>query len=239
MNNYVTIFVSMALINNFVLHYFVGICPFVGVSRRIDVAAGMGLAVTFVITVAAFLSWVLTYFVLKPSAPLTMWILHLINPESKMVVDLSILTYIVYIFVIASSVQYDLFPLGTGSQHLSQMMEALALMKATGKVPINQLISDEAERFGTNSIVIVITPSAKEQVATSLRRLKSLGVSVIAILLDSVSFGGTIRAENTAYSLIASGLQVHIVRHGEELARALDNRAFIPRARYIGNTISK
>ena len=53
----ILIAINAALINNFVLHYFVGICPFVGVSRRVDVALGMGFAVTCVITIAALLSW--------------------------------------------------------------------------------------------------------------------------------------------------------------------------------------
>ncbi len=91
--------ISAALINNFVLHYFVGICPFVGVSRRVDMAFGMGLAVTFVISIAAFLSWNLTYFILRPGAPLST---HIAGRE----IDLTILNYIVYIFVIASSVQF-------------------------------------------------------------------------------------------------------------------------------------
>ncbi len=90
--------VGAGLINNFVLHYFVGICPFLGVSRRVDMAFGMGCAVTFVITIAALLSWTFTYFILRPGAPLTTWITH-------REIDLSILNYIVYIFVIASSVQ--------------------------------------------------------------------------------------------------------------------------------------
>ncbi len=94
----VLIAISAALINNFVLHYFVGICPFLGVSRRVDMAFGMGCAVTFVISVAGFLSWMLTYYVLRPGAPLTSWI-------AGRPIDLSILNYIVYIFVIASSVQ--------------------------------------------------------------------------------------------------------------------------------------
>ncbi|HPK66533.1 MAG TPA: Rnf-Nqr domain containing protein, partial [Thermoanaerobaculia bacterium] len=54
--NLLLIAVGAALINNFVLSYFVGICPFLGVSRKLDTALGMGLAVTFVITVAGFLS---------------------------------------------------------------------------------------------------------------------------------------------------------------------------------------
>jgi len=94
-----------ALINNFVLKYFVGICPFLGVSRRVDMAFGMGCAVTFVVAIAATLSWTFTYYILRPDAPLTAWVWQKISPGSTAVVDLSILNYIVYIFVIASSVQ--------------------------------------------------------------------------------------------------------------------------------------
>lgn len=95
--------VSAALINNFVLHYFVGICPFIGVSKRVDTAVGMGCAVTFVITIAALLSWLLTFYVLTPNAPL---IQLLFGAEKAATIDLSILNYICYIFVIASSVQF-------------------------------------------------------------------------------------------------------------------------------------
>ena len=102
----ILIAISAALINNFVLYYFVGICPFLGVSRRVDMAFGMGCAVTFVISIAAFLSWVFTAFVLRPGAPLSTWIWQLFSPGSSTVVDLSILNYLVYIFVIASSVQF-------------------------------------------------------------------------------------------------------------------------------------
>lgn len=96
-----------ALINNFVLYYFVGICPFIGVSRRVSMAFGMGAAVTFVITIAAFLSWTITTFVLMPGAPLTRMAAGVfMSAESAAKVDLTILSYIVYIFVIAASVQF-------------------------------------------------------------------------------------------------------------------------------------
>ena len=97
--------ISTALINNMVFHFFVGNCPFIGVSRRVDTAVGMGCAVTFVTTIAALLSWVVTYFILAPGAPLTAWIWSLIQPGSKTIVDLSILNYMVYIFLIAAAVQ--------------------------------------------------------------------------------------------------------------------------------------
>ncbi len=102
----ILIAVGAALISNFVLKYFVGICPFIGVSRRVDMAFGMGCAVTFVISVAALLSWTFTYYLLRPAAPLTLWIWRMFDPSVEPAsVNLSILNYIVYIFVIASSVQ--------------------------------------------------------------------------------------------------------------------------------------
>ena len=99
--------ISAALINNFVLYYFVGICPFIGVSRRVDMALGMGSAVTFVMTIAVFLSWTITTFILMPGAPVSGWVAQFFMPAEKAAgIDLTILTYIVYIFSIASSVQF-------------------------------------------------------------------------------------------------------------------------------------
>jgi len=95
-----------ALINNFVLHYFVGICPFLGVSRRVDTAFGMGCAVTFVMSVAALLSWTFTYLLLRPGAPVPAWVWGLAGGSAESVPDLSILSYLIYIFVIAGSVQF-------------------------------------------------------------------------------------------------------------------------------------
>ncbi len=98
---------SAALINNFIFYYFVGICPFLGVSRRVEMAFGMGCAVTFVITIAAAIAWGMTRFVLMPGAPLAQWVAGwFVAPETAAAVDLSILSYIVYIFAIAASVQF-------------------------------------------------------------------------------------------------------------------------------------
>ncbi|HOD81038.1 MAG: Na(+)-translocating NADH-quinone reductase subunit E [Planctomycetes bacterium ADurb.Bin126] len=97
--------VSTALINNMIFHYFVGLCPFIGVSRRVDMAFGMGMAVMFVVTVAASLSWTVTYYITSPGAPLSQAIYNLVYPGSTTLVDLSILNYVVYIFLIASAVQ--------------------------------------------------------------------------------------------------------------------------------------
>jgi Na+-translocating ferredoxin:NAD+ oxidoreductase subunit A len=98
--------ITAALINKFVLYYFVGICPFLGVSRQVDMAVGMGAAVTFVMAIAVFLSWTITYLVLMPGAVVSTWVAKLfVSAEMASHLDLTILSYIVYIFAIAASVQ--------------------------------------------------------------------------------------------------------------------------------------
>lgn len=78
---------SAALINNFVLSNFMGICPFLGVSKRLDAAFGMGAAVTFVMTISGGLTYLLQQYALIP-------------------LGLQILQYVAFIFVIAGTVQF-------------------------------------------------------------------------------------------------------------------------------------
>ncbi|WP_303850911.1 electron transport complex subunit RsxA [Seleniivibrio woodruffii] len=58
------LFVSAVLVNNFVLARFLGTCPFFGVSKKVETSVGMGLAVTFVMTVAGAITWIIQYAVL-------------------------------------------------------------------------------------------------------------------------------------------------------------------------------
>ena len=82
-----TILFTAALVNNFVLSQFLGICPFLGVSKKVETAAGMGGAVVFVITIASFITSLLYNFLLLPN-------------------DLVYLNTIVFILVIAALVQF-------------------------------------------------------------------------------------------------------------------------------------
>ena len=66
MIEYLIIILSTAVVNNVVLVKFLGLCPFMGVSNKLDTALGMGLATTFVLTLAAIASWILEHFVLEP-----------------------------------------------------------------------------------------------------------------------------------------------------------------------------
>jgi electron transport complex protein RnfA len=84
----VIVFISIALVNNLVLTKFLGICPYLGVSRRIDMAFGMGCAVTFVITISGTVTWIINNLILM-------------NPH----INMPYLKYIAFIMVIASMVQ--------------------------------------------------------------------------------------------------------------------------------------
>jgi len=66
MNEYVLILVSTILVNNFVLVKFLGLCPFMGVSKKIDTAIGMGFATTFVLTLASIFSYLINTYILIP-----------------------------------------------------------------------------------------------------------------------------------------------------------------------------
>ena len=79
-------FISIVIVNNLVFTKFLGICPYLGVSGRIDMAVGMGMAVTFVVTLAGALTWLINNLILIPYG-------------------LEITKYICFILVIAGAVQ--------------------------------------------------------------------------------------------------------------------------------------
>ena len=79
-------FISIVLINNLVFTKFLGICPYLGVSGRIDMAFGMGMAVTFVVTLSGTLTWLIDHLIL-------------------MQMGLEVTRYVCFILVIAGAVQ--------------------------------------------------------------------------------------------------------------------------------------
>ncbi len=60
------ILLSSILVNNYVLSRFLGICPFLGVSKKVNTALGMGMAVTFVMALASLITWLVQYYILVP-----------------------------------------------------------------------------------------------------------------------------------------------------------------------------
>ena len=87
MSELLMIAIGTAFINNVVLSQFLGLCPFLGVSKKMDTAAGMGAAVIFVITISSLITGAIYQFILVP-------------------LDVTYLQTIVFILVIAALVQF-------------------------------------------------------------------------------------------------------------------------------------
>lgn len=87
LSGWLAILLSTILVNNFVLVKFLGLCPFMGVSRQIDSALGMGMATTFVLTLASTLSYLVNEWILLP-------------------LDIEFLRTISFILIIAAVVQF-------------------------------------------------------------------------------------------------------------------------------------
>lgn len=94
MKELLLIAIGSAIVNNVVLSQFLGICPFLGVSKKTETAAGMGGAVVFVITISSFVTALIYKFILANS--------YLMNKG----IDLTYLQTIVFILVIAALVQF-------------------------------------------------------------------------------------------------------------------------------------
>ena len=103
MSEWLLILVIAVFVNNFVLVQFLGLCPFMGVSNRVTNALGLGVATTFVLTLAATLSYLLHTYVLQP-------------------LDVEYLRIIGFIFIIAVVVQFTELSMRRHSPLLHQVL---------------------------------------------------------------------------------------------------------------------
>ncbi len=103
MSEFLLLILGAALVNNVVLVKFLGLCPFMGVSNKLDTALGMGLATTFVLTLAAAASWMLEHWVLLP-------------------LDIGFLRILGFILVIAAVVQFTEMAIHKTSPVLYQVL---------------------------------------------------------------------------------------------------------------------
>ena len=108
-----------------------------------------------------------------------------------------------------------------GAQHFTRILEALALSRAVGDVPLGTLITEEGKRFGRHTTVVVVTPSTSEDWVASLQFLAERGVKVAAVLLEPSTFGGSENALMVFGSLAASDVYTYLVRRSDDLITAL------------------
>ncbi len=98
----VVIIISMVFVNNFVLSKFLGLCPFLGVSQKTSSAMGMGIAVTFVMTITSVITWIVYNYILLPG---DVNIVAKVFPSIREAGLIEVLKTTSYILVIATLVQ--------------------------------------------------------------------------------------------------------------------------------------
>ncbi len=180
------LFISAILINNFVLYYFLGICPFLGVSKKLDSAISMGLAVTFVMTITAVISWMINNWILIPY-------------------NIVYLQTVAFILVIASLVQLVEMFIRKMSPPLYQALGIyLPLITTNCAIMGLALLAArkdygffEAVIFGTGSgigftLAIVLMAGIREQLdlADVPEPLKGAGIALIVAGIMALAFTG-------------------------------------------------
>jgi uncharacterized protein (DUF58 family) len=108
-----------------------------------------------------------------------------------------------------------------GGQQMTHILEALALSRATGDVPIGDLINVEGRHFGRHTTLVVITPSMEQSWVMSLIALTQRGVKVAVVLLESSTFGGESGSLMVVSSLAAADIWTYLVKQGDDLSNTL------------------
>lgn len=136
MSEVILVFMGAVFVNNFVLSQFLGICPFLGVSRKMETAFGMGVAVTFVMAIAAAATFVAYNFVLIP-------------------LGITFLYNIVFIMIIASLVQFVEIYLRKASPSLYQSLGIFLPLITTNCAVLGVVIINR-ERFTLDFLSAIV-----------------------------------------------------------------------------------
>ena len=186
MGEYLTLFISAVIVNNFVLTRFLGMCIFFGVSKNLNASVGMGMAVTSVMTLSSIMAWLVYNFVLLPF-------------------NLTFLTTVVFVLLIASFVQLLEMVIKKSAPALYNMWGIYLLLIATNCVVLGvPLLNAESNYSLAKSIVhaigsgagfalaIVLMASLREKLrlADVPKALEGLGVAFILAGMLALSFLG-------------------------------------------------
>lgn len=185
--NLFLIFFSALLVNNFVLSRFLGICSFLGVSKKIETATGMGLAVTFVMVLSSFISYLVYTFVLVP-------------------LNITYLYTIAFILVIASLVQFVEMVIKKKAPSLYKALGIFLPLITTNCAILGAVIINMNEKynlissliFGLGSglgyfLAIVLLAGLRERMDLSEnipKSMQGLPLSLITAGLMSIAFLG-------------------------------------------------
>ncbi|RKZ41386.1 MAG: electron transport complex subunit RsxA [Gammaproteobacteria bacterium] len=186
MTEYLFIFISTVLVNNFVLVNFLGLCPFMSVSTKLETAMGMGLATTFVLTLSSISSYLVNEYLLIPY-------------------DLEFLRTITFILVIAGVVQFTEMVVHKTSPLLYQILGVFLPLITTNCAVLGVALLNVQQKhsfiesaiygFGAAigfSLVLVLFAGLRERVAVAdvPETFKGAPITLITAGIMSIAFMG-------------------------------------------------
>ena len=186
MTEYVLILISTVLVNNFVLVKFLGLCPFMGVSRKLETAMGMSLATTFVLTLSSVCSYLVNEYLLIP-------------------LDIEYLRTISFILVIAAVVQFTEMVVHKTSPLLYQVLGIFLPLITTNCAVLGVALLNTQEHHGFIqsalygfgaavgfSMVLILFAAMRERVAVAdvPEAFKGNAIALITAGLMSLAFMG-------------------------------------------------
>ena len=186
MTEYALILISTILVNNFVLVKFLGLCPFMGVSRKLETATGMGLATTFVLTLSSVCAYLANEYLLAP-------------------LGLEYLRTITFILVIAAVVQFTEMVVHKTSPMLYQVLGIFLPLITTNCAVLGVALLNVQEQHGFLqsavygfgaavgfSVVLVLFAAVRERIAAAdvPQPFQGAAIALITAGLMSLAFMG-------------------------------------------------
>ena len=186
MNKILFILLSTILVNNYVFAQFLGICPFLGVSSKLQTATGMGIAVTFVVVISSAVTWCIQTFVLTP-------------------LELEYLQTVVFILVIASLVQFVEIVIKKSSPNLYTAMGVFLPLITTNCIVLGVAVLNIQENYNLIETVfsglgaslgfflaLILMSSLREKLefADIPKSLQGVPIALISAGLMALAFSG-------------------------------------------------
>jgi len=186
MTEFALILVSTVLVNNFVLVKFLGLCPFMGVSRKLETATGMALATTFVLTISSICSYLINAYLLLP-------------------LELEYLRTIAFILVIAAVVQFTEMVVHKTSPMLYQVLGIFLPLIATNCAVLGVALLNVQQDLGFLqsavygfgaalgfSLVLILFAALRERIAAAdvPQAFRGPAIGLITAGLMSMAFMG-------------------------------------------------
>ena len=129
--------------------------------------------------------------------------------------------------LVAAGQHLNLLPPDRGGRQLGKVLESLAILRATGDLPLRALVETQAKHIARGSTVVLITPSTSPELSLVLDHLQRRGIRPVLVLINASTFGGLYGSESIAARIRAMGISVRLVSYGDNLETTLSEEASV------------